>query len=123
MTRFAAGDLTFDVDAGNNTSELVTFENLSASPEGTIDLKIAVSPDGNARFACLNGLILEVLDNNSAYWGPCRVIDRMYVNTSGWLGWLMSGAAPWVYCYNIEGWLCIDAATIGHAGSWVYIPR
>lgn len=53
VTRFSVGSQYADLDAANNTSNSVTL-NVAADAQGTITLRVAVSPDSASKQAVLN---------------------------------------------------------------------
>lgn len=53
-------------------------------------------------------------------WRGYPVVDNVYVNTMGFLGWLEISLDPWVYSYSFENYLFLPDETTTEG--WVFIP-
>ena len=60
------GLISQDLDATDNTSQTVTFNNIQADTSGQISVEVAVSPNGNARYSYLGYLALSHQGSNGS---------------------------------------------------------
>lgn len=56
LTRYRIGAQTRDLEVSDNTSRTVAFDGVVPDARGEVVIRIAVSPDGNARFAYLGAM-------------------------------------------------------------------
>jgi len=62
LTRYRIGGVIRDLDVADNTSRTAVFEPVAPDERGEVVIRIAVSPEGGARFAYLGALRLTRLD-------------------------------------------------------------
>lgn len=122
LTRFRIGSQMVDVEAASNAATSAVFDSLSAD-SGTLDIEISVSPDGTARYASLNTLVLEFLDTRpTPTWAGFPLESSNDVDTGNWIGWLWVGEAPWVYSWRLRHWIYLPESFVTPQGAWTYIP-
>ena len=51
------------------------------------------------------------------YDGPLQ-----YVDTTPWLGWIVTNDAPWIYSLSLDKYVFVEEEWVTSGGSWVYIP-
>lgn len=120
LGRYQVGGQSIDLDASNNANTFAVFEGLEAEANGSIEIQIAVSPEGNGRFAYLNALVLEVIGPT---WAEFPIETEFLVDTGSWLGYLYVGKAPWVYAYSLANWIYLPETAVGARGAWTYVPN
>lgn len=65
---------------------------------------------------------LEGTINEKETWQGFPIVEEA-VDTSPWLGWLHVGQDPWLWSYNLEGWMYLPSGSVTSSGAWFYIPR
>jgi predicted esterase len=61
MGRYTVAGQSRDLDATDNSTQTALFEEVAASAQGELSLKVEISPDSNGRYAYLNVLELSAL--------------------------------------------------------------
>jgi hypothetical protein len=45
------------------------------------------------------------------------------VDTGEFLGWLDVSYAPWIWSYNLDGWIYLPEGNVDDNGAWMFMPR
>jgi len=56
-------------------------------------------------------------------WGGFSVDENGYANTEGWLGWIATNQAPWLWNYTFEKWIFAQDPGPSATGVWAFITR
>jgi beta-glucanase (GH16 family) len=65
---------------------------------------------------------LEGTINEKETWMGYPVVSGA-VDTGSWLGWLFMENDPWLWSYNLEGWIFLSKGSVTSGGAWFYIPK
>ena len=92
--------------------------------KGEYDVAVAIGGktyEGAVNLAGDQVLRIVVQSGGSAgMWGKYPLIEDVYADATGWMGWLHVGADPIIWSLALEGWLFVPIASADAGSGWVY---
>jgi hypothetical protein len=107
------------------------------TPEGPLDFLVVASNSGHPNtpnlgdewviddiYIDFSSNLSNPLEAPQAYvWGGIEARADGWLVADGWLGWMHTGQAPWMYSSALGGYIYAPDPGADAAGTWVYVPK